>query len=178
MQKALAILSLLVLSISVAWTQPNARVQIIHNAADPAVASVDIYVNGDLFLDDFGFQKATPFVDVPANTELSIAIAPGNSASVDDALATFPVTLDADETYTVIANGVLDPGAFADNPDGKSTGFQLFVKTGSKEMADNDDEVEFFVLHGATDAPAVDVKARDVATLVDGAAYGDMTDYL
>ncbi|MBD3374744.1 T9SS type A sorting domain-containing protein, partial [candidate division KSB1 bacterium] len=31
---------------------------------------------------------------------------------------------------------------------------------------------------GATDAPAVDVKARDVATLVDGAAYGDMTDYL
>jgi hypothetical protein len=178
MQKALVILSLLVLSISVAWTQPNARVQIIHNAADPAAASVDIYVNGDLFLDDFGFQTATPFVDVPANTELSIAVAPGNSASVDDALATFPVTLDADETYTVIANGVLDPAAFADNPDGKSTGFQLIVKTGAKEMADNSNEVEFFVLHGATDAPAVDVKARDVATLVDGAAYGDMTDYL
>ncbi len=33
------------------------------------------------------------------------------------------------------------------------------------------DNVEFFVLHGATDAPTVDVIARDVATLVDNAAY-------
>jgi hypothetical protein len=40
------------------------------------------------------------------------------------------------------------------------------------------DNVDFFVLHGATDAPTVDVIARDVATLVDDAAYGDMTDYI
>ena len=40
------------------------------------------------------------------------------------------------------------------------------------------DNVEFFVLHGATDAPAVDVIARDVATLVDNAAYTDITGYI
>ena len=39
----------------------------------------------------------------------------------------------------------------------------------------NSDNVEFFVFHGATDAPAVDVIARDVATLVDNAAYTEMT---
>ncbi len=38
--------------------------------------------------------------------------------------------------------------------------------------------VEFFALHGATDAPTVDVIARGVATLVDNAAYGDMTGYI
>ena len=40
------------------------------------------------------------------------------------------------------------------------------------------DNVEFFVLHGATDAPAVDVIARNIATLVDNAAYTDMTGYV
>ena len=38
--------------------------------------------------------------------------------------------------------------------------------------------VDFFVLHGSTDAPTVDVLARRVATLVDNAAYGDITDYI
>ena len=37
--------------------------------------------------------------------------------------------------------------------------------------------IDYFALHGATDAPTVDVIARDVATLVDDAAYGDMTGY-
>ncbi|MFU8862247.1 MAG: DUF4397 domain-containing protein, partial [Cyclonatronaceae bacterium] len=39
------------------------------------------------------------------------------------------------------------------------------------------ENVEFFVFHGATDAPAVDVLAGE-AKLVDGAAYGDATGYL
>ena len=41
----------------------------------------------------------------------------------------------------------------------------------------NTGEVDLKVLHGASDAPAVDVIARGVATLVDDAAYGDMTPY-
>jgi hypothetical protein len=39
-------------------------------------------------------------------------------------------------------------------------------------------DVDFFVLHGSTDAPTVDVIARGVATLVDNAAYGDITGYI
>jgi hypothetical protein len=39
-------------------------------------------------------------------------------------------------------------------------------------------DVDFFVLHGATDAPQVDVIARNVAKLVNDAAYGDITDYI
>jgi len=43
-----------------------ARLQVIHNAADPAADSVDIYVNGLPFSQGFAFRTATPFGDVPA----------------------------------------------------------------------------------------------------------------
>ena len=79
--------------------------------------------------------------------------------------------------YVVFANGVLDPTQFAANPEARSTGFELLVKDMAQEESTSDN-VEFFVLHGATDAPAVDVIARDVATLVDNAAYTDMTGYI
>ncbi len=155
-----------------------ARVQIIHNAADPAAAEVDIYLGDDLALDDFAFRAATPFIDLPAGVEVVIGVAPSSSSSSADAIATFPVTLTEGETYTVIANGVLDPGSFAANPDGLATGFNLWIKAGSREAADDAGSVEFFAVHGATDAPTVDIWARGVAALVPGAAYGDITDYL
>ena len=49
---------------------PTARLQVIHNAADPLASEVDIYVNGDLLLDNFAFRTATPFVTVPATVPL------------------------------------------------------------------------------------------------------------
>jgi hypothetical protein len=52
----------------------NARVQIIHNAPDPLANSVDVYVAGNLLLDNFNFSTATPFIDVPGGVPLSIAM--------------------------------------------------------------------------------------------------------
>jgi hypothetical protein len=156
----------------------SAWIQIIHNAADPAAAEVDIYVDGELLLDDFAFRAATPFVEVPADQELNIGVAPGSSMGPDDILVTVPVILDADEVYVAIANGVLDPLSFEPNPDGRDIGFELIVKAGARQTGTDPDMVDFFALHGATDAPTVDVLARGVATLVDDAAYGDLTGYL
>lgn len=155
----------------------TARLQVIHNAADIAADPVDIYLNGALLLNDFAFRTATPFIDAPAGISLSIGIAPGNSNSAADTLANFSINLTANETYVAIANGVLKPASYEANPDGRSTAFNLFIKAMAREngMSSN---VDFFALHGSTDAPKVDIIARRVATLVDNAAYGDITDYI
>ena len=154
-----------------------ARLQVIHNAADPAAALVDVYLNGTLLLPDFAFRTATPFIDAPAGTLLNIGVAPGNSTSVSDTLKNFEVTLQAGQSYVAIANGNVGTG-FAPNPDGRPTDFTLFVKSGVREAAADNSTVDFFALHGASDAPTVDVIARGVTTLVDDAAYGDLTGYI
>jgi len=155
----------------------TARVQVIHNAADPGAASVDIYLDDTLTLDNFGFRDATPFIDFTAGSEVVIGVAGPESASSADAIATFPVTIEGSETYVVVANGVLDPSTFAVNPDGISTAFGLIVQPMGQEESTDPEEVQFFAVHGATDAPTVDVVALGVATLVDDAPYGAYTPY-
>ena len=156
----------------------GARLQVIHNAADPAAAEVDVYLDGTLLLDNFPFRGATPFIDAPGNTNFNVGIAPGSSGSVNDTLANFVFNLPAGGTYVGIANGVLDPSGFAANPDGRDIAFTIFAAGGVREAGTDPNNVDFIVLHGATDAPTVDVIARDVATLVDNAAYGDISSYI
>jgi hypothetical protein len=160
-----------------AATAPNARVQVIHNSADVLAGSVDVYVNDALAIPDFAFRSATPFIDLPAGVTLNIGVAPGNSTPVNDTLANFPVILSADEKYVVFANGLLT-GGYAPNPDGRNTDFTLFVKSMAQEVGTGSG-VDLFVLHGSTDAPTVDVKAREAGNLVlvNDAAYSDITSY-
>ena len=148
----------------------TARLQLIHNAADPSAAVVDIYVNGTIFLNDFAFRTATAFQDVPAGFPLSVAVAPGTSSSVAEALATFPVTLNSGEKYLAVARGVLNPANFAANPNGAPTAFNLSLISGVSETAAAG-QVRLNIGHNSSDAPTVDIIARDVATLVDGVSY-------
>jgi hypothetical protein len=113
----------------------TARIQVIHNAADPNAAAVDIYLNGTLLLDNFAFRTATPFIDAPAGVQLNIGVAPGNSSSVNDTLKNFQVTLENGNTYVAIANGVLNPASYASNPDSRSTAFTLIHKRHGKRIS-------------------------------------------
>ncbi len=165
--------------VQVISSSQNAMVQIIHNASDVLADPVDIYINGNLEIDNFAFRAATPFINLPAGVTLNIGVAPGNSTSVNDTLKNFPVVLSAGEKYVVFANGVLNPSSYAPNPDGRNTAFTLFVKPMARTTGSGSG-VDLFVLHGSTDAPTVDVKVRELgsATVVDNAAYGDITPYI
>lgn len=172
------LLSTLLLGAISSRTFAAADIQIIHNAADPAAAEVDVYLGAALILDDFAFRTATEFLSVPSGIELTVSVAPSTSTSVADALASFSFTLEDGERYVAVANGVLNPALFAANPDGAATAFNILVKSGVQAAAATAGNVDFFVLHGATDAPSVSAYARGVAQLIPTAAYTNFTDYI
>jgi len=149
----------------------TADVQIIHNSPDPLAATVDIYVDGGLALDDFNYLDATPVIPLPAGTEIVIGVAGGDSSGPKDILASFPVTLMSGESYVVMAAGVLD-GSLPDNPDGVDTTFSLYPKAGLRTSS-TPGNVDVLAFHGSPNAPTVDIVARDVGTLFGGLAFTD-----
>ncbi len=152
---------------------PNANVQIIHNSADPAAEFVDIYIDGEIALSDVEFRTATEFIVLPGDTPMNIVVTPAD-ADIQDGMVFEAVEFTSGENYYVVATGVLDPDIFAENPDGVDTGFFLDVIPDASLSADGDN-FDFLIYHGATDAPAVDVAAREVAPLAEGISYTDYT---
>ncbi len=141
-----------------------ARVQIIHNSPSP---TVDIYANGGLLLDDFGFQTATPFETLPAETMINIGVALSDSESVEDTLVNFPVMFENGETYVVFANGIVGD---ADNP------FGLAVSAMGQEASTDPESLQVMAFHGSPGAPAVDINDSGDAPFITGLAYGEFTE--
>lgn len=153
----------------------KARVQIVHNAADPAAAKVDVYVDGALTVNDFAFRSATPVLELEPGKSYAIGVAPGTSASAADTLKNFNVALPAGN-YVVFANGVIQQG-FAANPSGSSIGFTIYPITNVRTKASSDNNIDFVVFHGVTDAPAVDVRVAG-NNIVSALAYGKSSEYI
>jgi hypothetical protein len=150
----------------------TARLQVIHNSADAAAAVVDVWVDSTKLLPNFAFRTASPFVDAPAGVALNVVIAPANSTSPSQGIATFPVTLAENETYIVVANGIVSATGYSPSP-----AFNLDVYPMGREVASQTGNTDILVIHGSTDAPAVDVRAGNTV-LISGIEYGDFDGYL
>jgi hypothetical protein len=157
--------------------QQHSRVQVIHNAPDPAADTVDVYLDGAKAIPNFAFRTATPFLSLLSNVNHTIAVAPAHSTSVSQAVATFPnINLQPDSNYVVTASGVVGTG-FAANPDGTSTAFTLLVKEGVELRASTAGNFDFYAIHGSPDAPTVDIVAEGVGTLLNNVSYKAQSGY-
>jgi len=153
----------------------TARVQVVHNSADAAAEFVDVYLDATLLIPDFEFRTATAFIDAPAGVEIELSVAPAGSTDVGDAIYTAPVTLTADETYVVVADGIVSPMGY-DPPE--PFGLQIYAM--GREEATDPTNTDVLVHHGSTDAPTVDVveTGAGAGTIVDDLAYTDFQGYL
>ena len=171
LRKALAALGLFGSLLASAQT---ASLQVIHNCADLAAASVDVYVNGNLAVPDFAFRSATPFINLPASVDLDVAIAPGNSTSAAEAIFNQTINLASGETYIAVASGTVSVSGYS-----PATPFTLEIFSGARETAQGAG-TDVLALHGSTDAPTVDVYESAVtsSTIIDDFSYSDFAGYL
>lgn len=153
---------------------PKARVQVIHNSADAAAAQVDIWLDDELILDNFGFRTASPFMDVPAGQQFTIAVKGPDSQNPDNPLWSADYTMTEDEAYILVANGIISESGY--DPD---TAFDMAVYANAREVANSSGQTDVLFHHGSTDAPAIDIIEVGIGLgqMVDNLAYEEYAGY-
>lgn len=153
----------------------TARVQVIHNAADPAAATVDIWIDGTKAIENLAFRKASGFTDLPAGSPLTIGFAPATSTTYKDTIKTVSLpALRPGRTYHLIAEGVVDTSKFAKNPNGRDIALNIFVAEGALEKSNEAGKTSVRSAHGATDAPTVRIEGT-LANYAGNVSYGDIS---
>jgi hypothetical protein len=161
--------------------QTTANVQIIHNSPDPLASEVDIYVNGDLAVDNLAFRNATPFLELPADEEITIDVAPGSSSDVSESVGTFLFTLEESSNNILMATGLVDGTGYENDEP-----FSLVPYTTALLESGDPNETSILAFHGSPDAGEtgvdnmgnVDILEVGVGAglLIDDLPYGQFTD--
>ena len=162
----------------------TASLQVIHNCADAAATTVDIYAGSTLLIDDLQFRNASPtFTNIPAGIPIVVGVAPGTSTSSAQSIATFTVNFANGSSNIVVADGIVSASGY--NPGNTTAGFTLNTFTTALSAAPNATTTSVLVHHGSTDAPTVDIVAPFTGTnpfipnvLVNNAGYGAFAGYL
>jgi hypothetical protein len=145
-----------------------ARAQIIHASPAGAADPVDLYLNGEVYLEDVPFRASTGFITVPSGVDLKWDVVPADGV-LDDSVADATLNFNPGDTAIAAAVG------------GGGQGFSIVPKTDAQEMAmvdsgDADDFVDITVLHASPDAPAVDVGvASALDAIAADLAFGSFT---
>lgn len=136
----------------------TARFQLIHNAADPTLDTVDLYIDGAK-TENIAFRQASGIITASSAT---VKININNKNSVDSSdlvLARFEQALAANSNTVLMITGVADTTVFSNNPNLFSTKLQIVSKNVSTWGAGSN-RVQVNILHGVTDAPSVDLFSR------------------
>lgn len=160
--------------------QTTAKLQIIHNAPDALASAVDIYTDLSgtpaILLDNFAYRTATPFLSIPANKSFNVWIAPSSSSSIAQSIYNIELNLPGGAEIVAAAQGVIDTSKYE---NGSSVTFDVIGYVSSVSALESG-KVTLGIIHGSTDAPAVDVRAGGAngSLLAEGLSFADGTDLI
>ena len=155
--------------------QPTARLQFINASADPNISSIDVYVNDNLIINDFGYLQATAWFDVLADEKVNLRITHGDNSGI---IFQDSTQFDSAGVYVAATTGVINPSRFGFNPDGRPTDFDIKINSQAQETPPaNPARVWFGLMHAATDLEGMEVSAKDAGVLQDDIKYSGHTGY-
>ncbi len=154
----------------------TARVQFVHNAPDPAVGVVDIWINTvkNTSMDNFAYRKATGFANLAAGQPLVIGFAPATATSYRDTIKTVTLpALRAGRSYTIVLQGLVDTTKFPANPDSRDLNLTALIVDNALETSNEDGRTVLRIVDNSPNAPEMDIITRADTNLFSGARYGD-----
>ncbi len=154
----------------------TAKIQLVHNAADPLLNIVDVYWN-DMKLDNVSFRKASPLMTVNSGASILTICDSSSTDSGTMVLAKLNVSLDSGSQNIAMLSGVLDNTQFLANPSGLSTKLSVYMQSDVK-YSSTAGNCFLNIAHGVTDAPAVDINVKIGSSVIKNAAYGAVSNSL
>ncbi len=145
-------------------------VQVYHNAADPAVKSVDLYVGGIKQVLGLNFRAGFQSAGFIQDFDYVIDLHQKDSAS---SILNTTLRFGTDSVVAVVA-GVLDTTKFSANPDGVSRKLNFFLNQPARLTAPAG-SARVTLFHGATDAETISLTAPALGGLAIATAtkYGE-----
>lgn len=151
-----------------AYVLDSASVQLIHGIPDQAAAEVDIYLNNELWINNMPFRSATPFVNIPANRDIRLAVCPSNS--IDTTGSYFDELLYlTTSNFTMVLAGMTQPQNF--NPPEP---VRLSIRNNARKEAIDADEIDLLFYHAIPDGGTMDFRSMMpvVSNLANDVVFG------
>ena len=168
-----AVLFVSVVTLSNAQT---AKIQLVHNAADPALNVVDVYWN-DMKFDNVSFRSASPLMTVASGASVLTVCDSSSTDSGNMVLGKVNLSLASNSRSIAMVSGLIDNSQFAANPSSLNTKLNVFIQNDVNYSA-SAGNCYLNVAHGVTDAPAVDINVKIGSSVIKNAAYGAVSNSL
>jgi hypothetical protein len=151
------------------------QAQLIHASADPTLEVIDIYIDDELWLDDFTYLTASPFIDIQALVDVEMLIAPGNSQSADEAIGTIVVNLLDQSDYVLTLSGNLQGDGYYPYAPLSIQAFEGAISNSTPGLS-----VDLIFVQASTDFPTSQLQESQLLMipLIEEFSYGTVEGYL
>ncbi|MEQ9187444.1 MAG: T9SS type A sorting domain-containing protein [Cryomorphaceae bacterium] len=117
------------------------RIQFIHNASDPGLEAIDVYLEDQKLLNDLAFRSASGYLALPSGVDLHLSVARDTASSHLDSLTSMRVIVEAEKSYVSLINGLVSAGLDPFEP------LQMSIKPSRREAV-NPSQTDMLFQHG------------------------------
>lgn len=145
------------------------EIQIANISDDTALATLDVYIDGSLSINDLAFHHSSTPLKIASGVGHEVHLTPGNAAGIEEAIFDTTLAVAMDSRATFFVGGISGTGT----PDG-----QLFVNYMEESLLQPSASgaVAYRLLHAAVGQGPVDIHEGAFNTfLAEGLYFGDLT---